>query len=168
MALIKCPECGREISDKVTKCSYCGTNIEEIESYNKKDKLGAVIKKVGLVIVILILLFICISVVSSHLKMKTFEGYVDEFIHHWDRMVEASRKDPVDFLTMDIYERALCTDMRSISESYVEFDDKTKVNDYLERHTYKDMFEYVMELIIEDGREYSINKEFIEFYTNMK
>ena len=69
MALIKCPECGREISDKVKKCSYCGTNIEEIESYNKKDKLGAVIKKIGLVIVILILLFICISVVSSHLIM---------------------------------------------------------------------------------------------------
>lgn len=34
MALIKCPECGREISDKAGKCPYCGYPIEEIEKNN--------------------------------------------------------------------------------------------------------------------------------------
>lgn len=58
--------------------------------------------------------------------------------------------------------------MIDISQAYVKFNDKTKVNDYLEKHTFKDMFEYVMELLKEDGREYSIDKEFINFYSNMK
>lgn len=31
MALIKCPECGKEISDKAGKCPHCGYPIEEIE-----------------------------------------------------------------------------------------------------------------------------------------
>lgn len=32
MALIKCPECGKEISDKAEKCPHCGYPIEEIEN----------------------------------------------------------------------------------------------------------------------------------------
>lgn len=31
MALIKCPKCGKEISDKAEKCPHCGYPIEEIE-----------------------------------------------------------------------------------------------------------------------------------------
>lgn len=34
MALIKCPECGKEISDKAGKCPHCGYPIEEIEKNN--------------------------------------------------------------------------------------------------------------------------------------
>lgn len=168
MALFKCPECGKEISDSVTRCSYCGINIKDIESNNKKDKLNATVKKIGLIIIAFLLLFLCINLVSSHFRMKTFEGYVDEFIHDWDRMAEASQKDPKDLLAIDIYEKALRNDMRDISQAYVKFSDKTKVNDYLEKHAFRDMFEYVMELLKEDGREYSIDKEFIDFYSNMK
>ena len=29
MAMIKCPECGQEISDKAKKCVYCGFVFEE-------------------------------------------------------------------------------------------------------------------------------------------
>ena len=168
LALIKCPECGKETSDSVTRCSYCGINIKEIESNNKRDKLNATFKKIGLIIIVFLLLFLCVNLVSSHFKMKTFEGYVDEFIHDWDRMAEAFQKDPKDLLAIDIYQKALRNDMKDISQAYVKFSDKTKANDYLEKHTFKDMFEYVMELLKEEGREYSIDKEFIDFYTNMK
>lgn len=37
MALIKCPECGKEISDKAGKCPHCGYPIEEIESTVEKE-----------------------------------------------------------------------------------------------------------------------------------
>lgn len=30
MALIKCPECGREISDKASSCPHCGYPIESL------------------------------------------------------------------------------------------------------------------------------------------
>jgi len=36
MALIKCNECGKEISDKATNCIHCGCPIEE---FKKKDNL---------------------------------------------------------------------------------------------------------------------------------
>lgn len=29
MALIKCNECGKEISDKAVRCPYCGVFVEE-------------------------------------------------------------------------------------------------------------------------------------------
>lgn len=36
MALISCPECGKEISDKVKSCPHCGYPIdnEEIQVYH--------------------------------------------------------------------------------------------------------------------------------------
>lgn len=33
MALIKCPECGKEVSDKAAACIYCGCPFS-----NKKEK----------------------------------------------------------------------------------------------------------------------------------
>lgn len=35
MALIKCPECGKEISDKSHQCIHCGYPLEEIEVASK-------------------------------------------------------------------------------------------------------------------------------------
>ena len=37
MALIKCPECGKEISDKAGKCPHCGYPIEGIENNVEKE-----------------------------------------------------------------------------------------------------------------------------------
>lgn len=36
MALIKCPECGKEISDTVTQCPHCGFQIKQEKTINKK------------------------------------------------------------------------------------------------------------------------------------
>lgn len=36
MALIKCPKCGKEISDKAEKCPYCGVKGQELDSEYKK------------------------------------------------------------------------------------------------------------------------------------
>lgn len=36
MALIKCPECGKEISDKAGKCPNCGFPLDNV--YNKADQ----------------------------------------------------------------------------------------------------------------------------------
>ncbi len=37
MALIQCPECGKEISDKAGKCPHCGYPIEETENNVEKE-----------------------------------------------------------------------------------------------------------------------------------
>lgn len=38
MALIKCPECGREVSDKASKCPQCGFPIRESMGANGKEQ----------------------------------------------------------------------------------------------------------------------------------
>lgn len=37
MALIKCPECGKEVSDKAKSCIHCGYPFGTIYTYNDKD-----------------------------------------------------------------------------------------------------------------------------------
>lgn len=37
MALIKCPECGKEISDKAEKCIHCGYPLKNKTIINKKE-----------------------------------------------------------------------------------------------------------------------------------
>ena len=37
MALIKCPECGKEISDKAKKCIHCGSITYEKKIVNKNN-----------------------------------------------------------------------------------------------------------------------------------
>ena len=44
MAMINCPECGKEISDKAKKCVYCGHTINEEPVVEKKcPECGATI-----------------------------------------------------------------------------------------------------------------------------
>lgn len=37
MALIKCPECGKEISDKSTNCIHCGCPLQQIQNQEKVE-----------------------------------------------------------------------------------------------------------------------------------
>lgn len=42
MALMKCPECGNEISDKAKKCPRCGYPIKT-NSLNRRKKLSSAV-----------------------------------------------------------------------------------------------------------------------------
>lgn len=39
MALIKCPECGKEISDKAQKCIHCGTTLAIAIKSNAENEI---------------------------------------------------------------------------------------------------------------------------------
>lgn len=61
MALIKCPECGKEVSDTIKKCSSCGYRIKKRN--NKKI----------IILIAIILVLISISVIIGLLVHKTNE-----------------------------------------------------------------------------------------------
>ena len=50
MALIKCPECGKEISDKATKCPNCGINF--INTCLIKMKISVVVFIISIIVII--------------------------------------------------------------------------------------------------------------------
>lgn len=64
MALIQCPKCGNEISDRAVQCPYCGTYPEE---YNKKllKKLNICLPDKKKMITSGLILIICIIMGSS-------------------------------------------------------------------------------------------------------
>lgn len=39
MALINCPECGREVSDRAEVCIHCGYPLQEVSKVNEEEKL---------------------------------------------------------------------------------------------------------------------------------
>ena len=58
MALIECPECGREVSDKALACPHCGNPIAPAERPPVVDRAVAkVAKGLGVLLIILIIIF---------------------------------------------------------------------------------------------------------------
>lgn len=68
MALINCPECGRQISDKATNCPNCGCPIhvanysrtQQVEIANVSSGMSNKLKKIGIVS-----LFVIIAIVAA-------------------------------------------------------------------------------------------------------
>ena len=60
MALMNCPECGKEISDQVNNCPHCGfpVNNKKDEGSNKKKKVIPVVIAAIVLLLILAAFFI--------------------------------------------------------------------------------------------------------------
>ena len=71
MALIKCPECGKEISEKATKCPNCG--ISFINTCLIKMKISVV------VFIISIIVIIGCSIYISNNKVDAAKERLDNF-----------------------------------------------------------------------------------------
>ena len=73
MALIQCPKCGNEISDKAVQCPYCGTYLEE---QNKKldeflcNKKKMIISCAILILCIIVTFFMWIKASEKRERVK--------------------------------------------------------------------------------------------------
>lgn len=87
MALIKCPECGKEISDKATSCPNCGcpsTDIEDAEKINDTTQgilalflcvLGLIMAFIindGILLIIPLIMFIISAILGIKCNNKLF------------------------------------------------------------------------------------------------
>lgn len=72
MALINCPECGKEISNTNKKCIYCGYKLKKQNTRNSKKSLAFIFGIVGVIGVLAIFfLFICPKTVPWFCYHKT-------------------------------------------------------------------------------------------------
>lgn len=81
MALIKCPECGKEISDTIKKCPNCG--------YHKKAKINKKMFIVGGALVLIALISIIIFMFLTKWKPLTkLEQHAVDCINDYKKMLK--------------------------------------------------------------------------------
>lgn len=114
MALIKCPNCGREISDKADVCPHCGYNLstagETAEKKNKKidknkiiglcsGRIKYILLGIGLVAIMLVLTVY----ISNYTAMNAVERYF-EAVNEQLQNVEIVYEEPEETLNGYIQE----------------------------------------------------------------
>lgn len=107
MALIKCPECGKQISDKAITCPHCGIDVksvfdkirEEKEQQRKKRRKRAV----ATIISVVIMTAIAVVAYLYHIDgLNTIPAeYREETVEYFDKCESAINKD--DFADVDKY-----------------------------------------------------------------
>lgn len=80
MALIKCSECGKEISDKATKCIYCGAQFAKKDSnINLSINLNKVSYYASILAVVCFFLYFgygVINLVELHFSVRYMLGNI--------------------------------------------------------------------------------------------
>ncbi len=83
MSLIKCPECGKEISDKALACPYCGYPIENKEISNNKKTVFSPKKcfenkkiLVGIAVLSIAIVYIIVSNIVYRNPYKSYMSYI--------------------------------------------------------------------------------------------
>lgn len=76
MALIKCPECNKEISDKVKACPYCGYPFEQQEEAQKFEisSVNIKMKKENKKKIIILVIIICCVIVVGFIGFKVYKN----------------------------------------------------------------------------------------------
>ena len=69
MALIKCPECGKEVSDKADSCPECGYPISRKSAPPESSRKNKS-KIITAIFVIVLLFFCCEHISAEHKKEK--------------------------------------------------------------------------------------------------
>lgn len=100
MALIICPECGKDVSDTAKSCPHCGYNIEKHIADSKKTEMTPKVSetpkakkssKIGLIIGIVALIFIIIIAIFV-IKQKKQDKYalmnLDLLVSHTEDIQE--------------------------------------------------------------------------------
>lgn len=142
MALINCPECGKEISDKVKACPHCGyplveENIEanppqpqqvEITSVNLKKKVNWKPIVIGAILVVIGVVAYAVIQKMNEKKaqetyQKTFNSYVDDlFLLQIATISAGSEAEDLTNLTAKVWANSI------YEEKDVETDKYTRTN----------------------------------------
>ena len=81
MALIKCSECGKEISDKARKCPHCGTKYK---SENENDRKGFPTS----VMFILIVIFVAVIFIIMNYNKKDYNNSTSDTKENTNEIIE--------------------------------------------------------------------------------
>lgn len=92
MALVKCPECGNEISDKAKSCPTCGYLIKRNDPKNRLHKV-----LISIILIIVLIVGIIITIIFTTNDKKTnFNKLEDEIFIHAKELQDTYGKISID------------------------------------------------------------------------
>lgn len=118
MALIKCPECGKEISDTVEQCPHCGYSLKK-----KKDK-NTIVKVVIGVIAVFIVIFVARSVYDNAQQKKADQRAAElaalQASKEEEKAAQEAEEEAYRDKILDIYSNLVITDLDDFSNGEVK------------------------------------------------
>ena len=73
MALIKCPQCGRDISDRADSCIHCGLDLKNTDPNEKKKHKGIKVLIVTIIVLVLASAGISVPIIINNIKKNEAE-----------------------------------------------------------------------------------------------
>lgn len=115
MALIKCPECGKEISDTVERCPHCGYSLKK-----RKDK-NIIVKTAMGVIAVLTVIFIARGVYDNAQQKKAEQQAAElAALQASKEAEEKAAQEAYRDKILDIYSDLVITDLDDFSNGKVK------------------------------------------------
>lgn len=165
MAMIKCPECGKDISDKAEKCLYCGCPNSELhrkDSDNKNNIEKSVNKhsiklllSIGLCIVVFVL---AIVLITNRKRQNNFEQ--SNSTEQEELRLEQFKKDIQGYWDVDQYRRLHVVDNK------VAYSIKEDVAD--EWPEYSEFVEFVPYIDEEHFCKFDVNDQYGDLIVSVK
>ena len=122
MALVKCSNCGHDISEKAIVCPKCGASIQkEAKSENESPKGG---KKKGIVAVLICALVVALIGLFAYV----FTSNGDSESQNAERSAEEAKNETVSVRFTDVYINRMSTENSHIN---------TKLHELLQKQGYK-------------------------------
>ena len=84
MALIKCKECGKEISDSAKRCPHCGFVYKKEKAKKEKSKAFKIIVPIISVISVFIVGIVSFILFTESIEHKQEEKLLDKIVGTWE------------------------------------------------------------------------------------
>lgn len=143
MSLINCPECKKEISDKVKACPFCGypfefssnikQNMQQVEtsSDNKKPKYPEKTKEIHNGIIAVIILAIVITAIFFFTERNKYNSYIDNINLIMITMLDGgSDAESMCNLTAQVWHNSIYEERDSTTDKFTMFSSSGFYDDF--------------------------------------
>ena len=105
MALIKCPECSKEISDQSKSCPHCGYRLNSMSAEEKGNIKRVIFWIIGIIVAIILIVVVYDACTTSTDELKdNLKKSQQELSETKERLDDLKRKKAINDWLINYYE----------------------------------------------------------------